>query len=175
MSRKSKTPIVNSNLKTKHEIKYKGVRRRPWGKWVSEIRVPGTTTRLWLGSYAAPEAAAIAHDTAVFFLKGLDPLPTTSMNFPWRIIEAYNWAPLSPASVQRVASDAGMTTDAQLTEELWRLERPELGPVSVSEREEVSRLSDQSVFFEGQRESSEFSYQGFGMYELNVDDMEIYM
>ncbi|KAF3329366.1 ethylene-responsive transcription factor ERF019-like protein [Carex littledalei] len=159
MSRKAS--IGNSERKNKDEIKYKGVRRRRWGKWVSEIRVPGTSTRLWLGSYAAPEAAAVAHDTAVFFLRGPGPLPASSMNFPWRIGGAYMWAPLSPGSVQTVASDAGMTADAQLTEELWRLDKQEL-----SER----------VFLEEERGRSESSDQGFGLHEeFNVDDMEIYM
>ncbi|KAL0359987.1 UNVERIFIED_CONTAM: Ethylene-responsive transcription factor [Sesamum radiatum] len=50
--------------------KYKGIRRRKWGKWVSEIRVPGTPERLWLGSYATPEAAAVAHDVAFYCLRG---------------------------------------------------------------------------------------------------------
>ncbi|KAK7843101.1 ethylene-responsive transcription factor erf020 [Quercus suber] len=44
--------------------KYKGVRQRKWGKWVSEIRVPGTQERLWLGSYSTAEAAAMARDVA---------------------------------------------------------------------------------------------------------------
>lgn len=157
----SKTSIHNSEHKNKvDEIKYKGVRRRRWGKWVSEIRVPGTSTRLWLGSYAAPEAAAVAHDTAVFFLRGPGPLPASSMNFPWRIEGAYMWAPLSPGSVQRVASDAGMTADAQLTEELWRLDK-----------QEINRLSEKVL--EEERGRSESSDQEFGLHELNIYDMEI--
>ncbi|RCV28467.1 hypothetical protein SEVIR_5G411900v4 [Setaria viridis] len=107
---------------------YKGVRRRRWGKWVSEIRVPGTRERLWLGSYATPEAAAVAHDTAVYFLRGGAGAgpgvaaggDVAALNFPERAAAAYGAgagagaARLSPRSVQRVASDAGMAADAQL-------------------------------------------------------------
>ncbi|WVZ67911.1 hypothetical protein U9M48_016925 [Paspalum notatum var. saurae] len=102
---------------------YKGVRRRRWGKWVSEIRVPGTRERLWLGSYSTPEAAAVAHDTAVYFLRGGTGVAAAggdvaALNFPERAAAAYGAGAgagrLSPRSVQRVASDAGMAADAQL-------------------------------------------------------------
>ncbi|GJM92255.1 hypothetical protein PR202_ga08702 [Eleusine coracana subsp. coracana] len=105
---------------------YRGVRRRRWGKWVSEIRVPGTRDRLWLGSYATPEAAAVAHDTAVFFLRGGGVSTgggggdVAALNFPERAAAAFGGhaegraGRLSPRSVQRVASDAGMAADAQL-------------------------------------------------------------
>ncbi|KAB8084648.1 hypothetical protein EE612_007242 [Oryza sativa] len=101
--------------------RYRGVRRRRWGKWVSEIRVPGTRERLWLGSYATPEAAAVAHDTAVYFLRGGagdGGGGGATLNFPERAAATYGGgaavARLSPRSVQRVASDAGMAADAQL-------------------------------------------------------------
>ncbi|KAL5220940.1 hypothetical protein ABZP36_025653 [Zizania latifolia] len=101
--------------------RYRGVRQRRWGKWVSEIRVPGTRERLWLGSYATPEAAAVAHDTAVYFLRGGagEGGGGMALNFPERAAAAYGAgggavARLSPRSVQRVASDAGMAADAQL-------------------------------------------------------------
>ena len=99
--------------------RYRGVRRRAWGKWVSEIRVPGTRERLWLGSYAAPEAAAVAHDAAACLLRGLPGAAAAGhLNFPERAAcYAYGGAPpLSPRSVQRVASDAGMAADAQLVD-----------------------------------------------------------
>ena len=106
--------------------RYRGVRRRAWGKWVSEIRVPGTRERLWLGSYAAPEAAAVAHDAAACLLRGLPGAAAAGhLNFPDRAaFYAYGGGgggrgralPLSPRSVQRVASDAGMAADAQLVD-----------------------------------------------------------
>ncbi|KAA8528011.1 hypothetical protein F0562_035120 [Nyssa sinensis] len=95
-----------------HGNKYKGVRRRKWGKWVSEIRVPGTRERLWLGSYSTPEGAAIAHDIAFYCLRR--PSSLESLNFPLMLPASVHTG-MSPKSIQKVASDAGMAVDAQLT------------------------------------------------------------
>ncbi|MED6179568.1 hypothetical protein PIB30_001860 [Stylosanthes scabra] len=100
---------------TTNNKKLKGVRRRKWGKWVSEIRVPGTQERLWLGTYATPEAAAVAHDVAVYCLRR--PSSLEKLNFP-ETLSSYHQCiqfreDLSPRSVQKVASDVAMDVDAR--------------------------------------------------------------
>ena len=60
------------------ETKYRGVRKRKWGKWVSEIRLPNSRERIWLGSYDSPEKAARAFDAALFCLRGRG----ANFNFP---------------------------------------------------------------------------------------------
>ncbi|KAI3975433.1 hypothetical protein MKX01_040126 [Papaver californicum] len=61
---------------------YKGVRMRKWGKWVSEIRIPKTRDRIWLGSYDTAEKAARAYDAAVFCFRGGGGGGLYNLNFP---------------------------------------------------------------------------------------------
>nr|POE67027.1 ethylene-responsive transcription factor [Quercus suber] len=83
--------------------KYKGVRQRKWGKWVSEIRVPGTQERLWLGSYSTPEAAAMARDVAFYCLH--KPSTLEKLNFPSMSPSCSLRTDMSPRSVQKAASE----------------------------------------------------------------------
>ncbi|GLJ45350.1 hypothetical protein SUGI_0954560 [Cryptomeria japonica] len=49
---------------------FRGVRQRTWGKWVAEIREPNQGARLWLGTYATAEEAALAYDATARSLYG---------------------------------------------------------------------------------------------------------
>ncbi|XP_057497391.1 uncharacterized protein LOC130782119 [Actinidia eriantha] len=126
--------------------RFVGVRQRPSGRWVAEIKDSSQRVRLWLGTYDTPEEAARAYDEAARALRGEN--------------ARTNFAPVNPSSSHQLGNSSPSNGEhgpsfSSLKAKLSKNLQSIMARSSDNNKSCKSRVSDQFTF------ASIFHFRGY--------------
>ncbi|XP_038971177.1 ethylene-responsive transcription factor ERF043-like [Phoenix dactylifera] len=131
--------------KSSNGRRFVGVRQRPSGRWVAEIKDSSQRLRLWLGTFDTPEEAARAYDEAARALRGENARTNfvTNPNSPPRDFSSANGPFFLDSDVRRGGGGGGFSSlRARLSKNFQNI----MARTADNNRSSKTRVSDQFTF-----------------------------
>ncbi|GLJ05408.1 hypothetical protein SUGI_0017710 [Cryptomeria japonica] len=138
--------------------KFVGVRRRPSGRWVAEIKDTGKKIRLWLGTFKTAEEAAMAYDEAACLLRGFN----TRTNFAAKVPDCD-----SPVA-SRIRRLLSLKKDSPASKSKCKIEKQS----KSNSRNCFSGLSEEEIQGPAEDLKSELISESYSVYRTLVNDFD---